>query len=213
MSRFDVSSPVFFEWWRANYYSITNEENIKIGRDLEERYPTQTSFNLEVIDDIFNRFVPGAADVLEVGGWKGELASKLIPKYMVSHWLNIDMCLAAIEKTPKISGYAAHFPGRFDWWADTLLPHFFHTYDVFVSAHTIEHLSDLHCLQLLSRISEIPRIILEAPIERTGQTWDGYPGTHILTIGWNVIDRELVARGHQVYPITNTIHYYEKRKP
>ena len=209
MKRLDVEDPLVFDKWRTLYNDLSHEENIQFGYDMEAKYPGQASFNPVVFEQLFAR-LGGAPHVVEIGGWKGELARHLMTKLPVASWHNIDMCKAAIEKTVPMGclPFTAQFPDRFDWF---LQPRTMQ-YDLCVSAHSIEHLSNAHLLALMNWISGIPTVIFEAPIAMTGQTWGGYFGTHILEMGWNDINAAMKALGYSAERINDWVFLYEVTK-
>jgi len=211
VKRLDVNDPKVFDKWRELYYDLTHEENIQFGYDMEAKYPGQASFDAPGIQAILSTVENKPNKVLEIGGWKGELAQCTCaqsPGDFLS-WTNIDMCKAAVEKSVHVSSvpYRAHFPDRFDWFISPREEWF----DVCISAHSIEHLTDKHLLQLMDWIKGIPVVIFEAPITNTGQTWDGYFGTHILEMGWTRLNQEMAARGYEATKHTDILYSYQLR--
>ncbi len=210
MKRLDVNDPNVFDKWRDLYYDLTEAENIEFGYDMEAKYPHQKSFDEQALCSLFET-LPTGNRVVEVGGWKGELAACISSKYpeRIYSWHNIDMCKAAIEKSVPQSNlrYMPIFPFKFDWFTEERTIE----YDVFVSAHTIEHLTGSHVIQLLNWANGIPNIFLEAPIAESGQAnWQGYQGTHILECGWDVIDLYMAAAGYSLKKINETVRAYRR---
>ncbi len=207
--RLNLDDPMVWDKWRELYYSLTPEENIEFGNDIEARYPGQQSYNVANFDYLFGE-VCRAPAVIEIGGWKGELALHCMSKHVIKSWFNIDMCKAAVEKTVPMGSlpYAARFPYEFDWFAREERKQ---DYDVCVSAHTIEHLSDRHLIQLIDYIRGIGLIMFEAPISPKGDNWDGYHGTHMLTMGWNGVNASMEGRGYRVHQINGQCYLYERK--
>lgn len=201
MKRLNLDDPNVWNLWRELYYDLTEAENIQFGNDIFARYPGQASFNPFNFDFAIKKHLerlPVPPKVLEVGGWRGELAQHCFSKHEIWSWHNIDMCKAAVDNSLPIQkhdkcspGYTSFFPGDFDWFKKPRLE----DYDMFVSAHTIEHLTDDHFLQLMDYAMGIPIVLLEAPITNEGQKWDGYIGTHIMEMGWERVHKEMAARG------------------
>ncbi len=206
MSRINIDDPKFFDWWREHYNDLTHEENIEIGTLLEAKYPGQASFSFSVFNDFFRQHK--GVRVLEVGGWKGELAYEMMIHHNISSWHNIDMCKAAVDKTVPMGAlpYRATFPSKFDWFKDPRTE----DYDVCVSAHTIEHLSDEHLISLMAHIAGIPNILFEAPIGMESGNWDGYMGTHILKMGWNTINAMMTGHGYSYTRLNDWCYHYRK---
>lgn len=208
MKRLNLDDPKVFNTWRALYNDLTHEENIQFGNDIEERYPTQTSFNFGAVSSVLEEM--NKPSVFEIGGWKGELAYKCFKQELVSKWHNVDMCKAAVDKTlPELSTlpYTAKFPDSFDWFTkDFVKP----TADIVISCHTIEHLSDEHLKQLITYLSIYPMILIEAPIEEGQSDWAGYQGTHILKMGWADIDKEFLKFNFKSKRLTDWVRLYEQ---
>lgn len=208
MPRLNVSDPLVFDKWRELYYDLTQDENIQFGYDMEAAYPGQASFDPKVFEGLFARY-PGYHRVLEIGGWKGELARHCMDRFNLANWTNIDMCKAAIEKSVDMgknaTKYHPFFPSSFDWFKDKRES----SYDICVSAHTIEHLTGPHVMNLIDYVSGIPKIMFEAPIPLTGRSdWKGYFGTHILEFSWADINPAMEKRGYQVEKITDWCFLY-----
>lgn len=195
--RLDVNDPNVFDKWRALYYDLTLEEQEQFGRDMEEKYPHQQSYTLSNFEHLFNRF-PGC-HVLEIGGWKGELADTCLKKFDIKGWHNIDYCRAAVEKSIcHPARYSAYCPSNFFWFKGDRS----HMADIAIAAHVIEHLTDEDCFDLMRYLNGISRIMFEAPIAMNGETtWDGYIGTHILKMGWDKICDHMKSMGYSVEQI------------
>ncbi len=208
MKRLEVKDPLVFDKWRDLYYDLTHDENIQFGYDMEAAYPGQASFNPLVFEQLFQRF-PGFHRVLEIGGWKGELAHHCLSKFALANWTNIDMCKAAVEKTVPMGALATKynpiFPSSFEWFNDKRES----GYDICISAHTIEHLTGKHLVSLIDYVKGIPVVMFEAPIPLTGRSdWKGYFGTHILELSWADINLEMEKRGYQVEKINDWCFLY-----
>lgn len=192
MNRLNLDDPHVFDRWRELYYSLTDEEQADFSDACERRFPHQAHADRAVIDEALERFLPNDARVLEVGGWKGELASHCLGKFpKIQNWLNVEFCRRAVARQVPMplggSGYEVLRPVNFGWFRTS--GRFKRDFDVFISTHTIEHFSELDLRKLLEFVvAGIPVVILEAPITDAGQeNWNGYLGTHILTMGWHSI--------------------------
>lgn len=202
--RIELTDPLVFEKWREHYADMSDEEHIEFCNAAEAMWPTQKHFDAKNFDFIFHKL--NSPTVLEVGGWKGELAHHCLSKYKIARWDNVDFCSAAAAKTVDMGSlpYNVICPTKINWFSEKRHK----PYDVFVSAHTIEHLSDEHLVQLLDYITGIPMIMLEAPINMGDNDWRGYCGTHILKMGWKKINAIMAARGYQIMQITNICYLY-----
>lgn len=208
MKRLDINDPQVFNKWRELYDDLTNEEQRDFANECEERFPTQTHFTKSNFETLFAG--RKNVSVLEVGGWKGELAEHCISNYDIKYWRNIEFCTEAVRKGFKNSDkYIAVCPNEFDWFLQ-LEMNLGLLYDVFVCTHTIEHLSDDHLMALLSHVSHIPTILLEAPITDDGEDFHDYFGTHKLASGWNWITGLMIARGYTCTKINDRCRIFQR---
>jgi hypothetical protein len=192
-----------FDDWRKDYDHLTSEQQQEIYNQLEVDFPEQAHFDLEGFTMAFNLSKPD--HVIEAGGWKGDLALMFVDK--VKTWTNIDICQNAIEKTKC---HALNFvninPGDFDWFKNK---NFFDGFDLFTSTHFIEHISDEHFDLLCQAIADVPYIYIESPLTDTGETWEGYIGTHKLSYGWNKITEKLT--GHDLLMKKGFCRLYKRK--
>lgn len=148
--------------------------------------------------------------VVEVGGWKGELAQYCLSKYSneIRDWTNIEFCENAIKKTvPMDSRYEAICPKSFCWFTKG---HRLTGYDIFVSAHTIEHLSDDHMARLIQAISGISVVMFDAPLTAEGEDWNDFLGTHKLKMGWNKVNGLMIREGYTSEQVNKGCYIYRK---
>ena len=205
--RLNLEDPKVWDRWRDLYYVLTHDENIEFGNAIEAKYHNQNSYTVSNFDHLFKNCAKPFSRVLEIGGWKGELAQHCLSKYTIISWLNVDMCKAAVDKSVcKDLRYLARFPNRFDWFEEKRSDKF----DICISAHAIEHLSDQHLEQLIKYISGIPLVIFEAPISMERNDWSGYQGTHILKYGWNDVNRVMAEHGYQFEKLNDFCFVYRK---
>ena len=202
MKTLDVNDPLVFDKWRELYHELTSEEQSAFYNALEVRFPHQQSFTLSN----FQRFFNGeSGHVLEVGGWKGELANHFVGNGLM--WTNIELCQNAIDKTvPKHLNYMVVKPIEYNWF--NMFKHG-GIYSHFVSAHMIEHITDSQLQDMLNMIKGIKRVILEAPISNNENNWKGYFGTHILKMGWDQIDEIMKGYRYKVTVYNQHCHVYE----
>ncbi len=205
MKRLNLEDPKVWDVWRSLYSELTQEENIQFGYDINAIYPHQQSFTVSNYDLLFSRF-PGRT-VMEIGGWKGELAHYCLTRYPIKQWTNFEICQAAVEKTVPMTAlpFSVVMPNRFDWFKDKRPVDF----DVCVAAHTIEHLSDEHLVDLVEHIKGTPIVMFEAPIQPAGDDWTGYQGTHILKMGWNGVNAAMRAAGYVPEQINQHCFLYQ----
>lgn len=213
--RLNLDDPRVWDRWRELYEDLSHEENIQFGNEIFARYPVQKSFNaVGILAALKIECAAKSISVLEVGGWRGDLALAAFEQLGcgITQWTNIDMCRAALDRPPEgllAYPYVPFFPDSFKWFSGRQP---LKSFDVFVSAHTIEHLSDHDALDLLDHVSNARTMILEIPITDQGQRWDGYEGTHILGLGWNAIEDHLATKGFVVgHRYTDILRVFERR--
>jgi len=190
----DINDPQVFNKWRAEYHNMTDAEHLEFCDAAESKWPSQQNFTYENYQRLFNE-VRMRTHVVEIGGWKGELAKKCLSHFpCIASWTNKDFCLAAISKTvPNVGDvYCAEWQDSPTWFRKPRNSE----YNICIAAHAIEHLSDDHLLELLDWIKGIPTVIFEAPINYEENKWHNYYGTHILAMGWNRINAEMEVRGY-----------------
>jgi len=178
-----------FDEWREKYNTLTMQEQIAFHNHLESQYPDQAHFDIDFAIKVFDFVKP--KEVTEAGGWKGDLANQLIPKYDIQYWLNIELCESAIQNTHcKFEAFKNYVPESFDWFDSKLYK------GLFVATNLIEHLSNEHFNTLAKSLSKVEYVYFESPLEDESQSWNGYLGTHKLEYGWNDIKK--VMKYHEV---------------
>jgi len=175
-----------FDEWRAGYNTRTFADELAYHNELEAKYPSQAHYNEQAARLVFEICRPGR--VVEAGAWKANLAALILAEHtQMESWTAYEICTAAIEKTVcKDPRFSYVTPDRFDWFSNWLK--FIH-FDLFLATHFIEHISNEHFEGMAGAINaaQVPALYFEAPIKDDASDWQGYPGTHILTMGWDAI--------------------------
>lgn len=205
--RLDINDKNVFNKWRELYDDLSGDEQLEFCNDLEGKYPSQVCFTKDFYKEIFKKHP--VSKVFEVGGWKGELAKYCINNKLYNNiWFNAEVCTNAVQKGFKHNLYWPHSP-NFNWFKEDF--NAFYPYSLFLSSHTIEHLSDNDFVQLLDNvISHFYYVALEAPLKDKGQTWNNYLGTHILKIGWDEINNRMQEKGYKSYKYNSECYFYQK---
>lgn len=206
--RLNVEDSNVFDTWRELYSELTDAEQSQFYDDIEAKWPWQQHFHPEWFSKAFEdgRLV----SVLEVGGWKGELASQMLAKFSnITSWHNIELCKKATDKTVPMSRlvYTFENPTAFTWFKEPRTK----DADIFISAHTIEHFIDSDLWDLLTWASGIRLICLEAPISFHQNDWKGYGGTHILKAGWAEIISFMDNLGYDSEMVSVHCFFFHKR--
>jgi hypothetical protein len=208
LSKLDLDHAGVWDKWRSLYSVMSSEDHREFYNRVAAKYPNQEHHDTSLFLNLFKSIHPGAR-VVEVGGWKGELAKKCLAEFMIKSWTNYEFCEDACRQSVCTDWrYQAYAPDAFDWFKSRDLSSF----DVFVSAHTIEHLSDSHLTELLHSLKSVPVVMLEAPICIHGNDWAGYPGTHILRMGWAAINTIMCGYGYGIERLTDICYLYRKEE-
>jgi hypothetical protein len=180
-----------FDNWRERYDIMTIDEQIAYHNDLEARYPEQNHYNYHNVKEAL--LLCNKPLVLEFGTWKGDLAKQAMQDFNILAWYGIEICEAAIRLTKcKEVNYIK--PTKFDWFKDKRTIEA----DIIVATHFIEHLSNEHFIELAKYCKGVKYIHFESPLTNNGNDWDGYIGTHKLTIGWNKINEIMKENGYSL---------------
>lgn len=171
---------VDWDQWRRDYATTTFADHAAFYDDVALEYPEQTHWNLPPI----RVALEGIKTVVEVGGWRGELADAIFDRYpgQITSWRNYDMCAWALEHTRCFDrAYEPILLHDWPWNVDLAVA------DMFISTHTFEHMTVADIDSLLPQLRKYRRVFIEAPIPQSTEDvdWAGFVGTHILEIGWD----------------------------
>jgi len=191
--------PQDFDRWRAEYDQMSYADQVAFYNQVAEDHPHQVHFDASAFELFLRHTIDqvGCVGVLEVGGWKGELAGKMLTRLPgILVWINYEISQTAAEQSvPKTDRYQVVVSDDFVW--NITLP----PCDVLVASHTIEHIKARELGALIDNLpSTIKYIGLQAPLADSAQnvTWAGYWGSHILEIGWYEVVKMLDERGFMV---------------
>ncbi len=193
-----------FNLWREYYSRLTFEQHKDIinhwySGPVSIRRSIHRSAHASFFIWAFKQLAKVGVDlsetrVAELGPADGWLAHNCMSKIKFRSWVGYDISRVMVEGTlpeAKNLGFVNIELDKQFWESNV------EGFDVFVSAHTIEHLSNNHFEELLNFLS--PRtgvLILEIYINRdTRVDWENYIGSHILTFNGNDIDTMIKDRG------------------
>lgn len=204
--KFDLNDKDVWDKWRAAYNTLSDADQLEFANAIAAKFPTQQHATRSHFDKLFGE-LSGPASVIEIGGWKGELADYCLKNYpLINEWLNVEFCSVAAENYvcshPK---YEVLIPYRFDWFK---IPMPVESFDVALAAHVIEHLSDEHLGELVHTLSGIKTICFEAPIGEHENNWSGYEGTHILKMGWQGVNALMRKQAYAPQKLSDTCYIY-----
>lgn len=180
METLDLTDPLVFDKWRRQYSEMSSAQHLEFVEKCAAVYPDQMHFSHRVYEKFFEHY-PGL-NILEIGGWKGELARYCLSNFDIKSWTNIEICTTAIENTVKMPNdkYSTICPTDFFWFRG--VRHL--KADLLISSNTIEHFNNSDFIELVEAITDIRMVLFEAPLKKNEETWQGYLGTHILEMDW-----------------------------
>lgn len=185
-----------FDNYREKYNSLSFSDKKRIAHRWSKKYPEQAHFNYEHVDFWLRDIVNDSPKVLEIGGWKGDLALKALSSFMnIQFWHNYDIiesvqhqkCSDCRYKYIPLDDYIWHKSLEFE-------------YNALIATHVIEHFNWSELVNLISWIPKnIETVLFEAPIPFKGENinWTGDHSTHILEKGWEKIISEMKGFGFE----------------
>lgn len=179
--------------YRSVYGTLDFDAKQRHYDEVFRNHPAQEHHAADQVAAFLGRVVSDDCRVVtEMGGWRGELARKMLDKFPTLDWTNYDFCLPAIE-SPVFTDERYHPVGLRDYlWNRERIEG-----DIFVAAHVIEHLTADELAALIGKL-DARHVYLEAPLLLPGQVWAGYFGDHVLDIGWSEVDDLMTAAGYEI---------------
>jgi hypothetical protein len=170
---------VDFDAWRRDYDRLSYAEHVEFYRHVAEVYPEQQHYNEPAVREFL---VGVSGKVLEIGGWKGELAAAVLPDHPnITAWLNIEIAPQAITQNvctdPR---YSVEVLDSFIWDSPMDLT----PYRTLVASHVIEHMKRADVVKLLSRTRHVEHLYVDAPLPPKPSAWDKGESSHIIEVGW-----------------------------
>lgn len=164
-----------FNTYRMNFNSMSFQALKDLTLQLHAGFPQSPCYRMmpELLAQCYNRGYK-MQHIVELGGYNGVLAESMLgTTNSILSWVNVELC--TIEQKCTSSRYAVKYLTDF---AHLLK----YVGDVFVSSHTLEHLSAEQVAILVSNI-ECELVVLEVPLPLLhGTDWNNYWGTHVLTM-------------------------------
>lgn len=192
--------PTSFNDWRRDYYKLTVQEQKAYHNKLEAEYPIQNHGDYSALNTFLSS-LNSNIKVLEMGGWKGDMAKRMLSeRFHLTSWTNIEICPNAAKKSIiEDIRYKVIVPEQFDWWNYFFR---FEEYDAFIALHVIEHLTYEHVSQLLNRV-KCKYLYFEVPLSEA-QSWDNYGGTHIFDRSNDDLTKLILSSGYKTKQIYNS---------
>jgi glycosyltransferase involved in cell wall biosynthesis len=183
--------------YRKHYDKMTFADLNKVANKWLHIYPEQASYTLPLVIRWFEEHVSQPAMVLEIGGWRGDLAGEILSRFsQVECWHNFDVISDASTQKCRDERYRLIPLNDYIW--NLKLPV---SYNALIATHVIEHLKWREVKSLIKWIPEqIDTVLFEIPIVESAENynWQGHHSTHILEKGWKQIIDEMNASGFEV---------------
>lgn len=171
-----VAEKIDWDAWRSAYDMLTFADQQELYELVSWLHPKQESFDKVAAHRAFDAIGGVDLEVVELGGWNGQLADNMLARGDVKLWMNYD--IADVPQACDDPRYRLEVLTDYFWNGPPV------TGDVFIACHTIEHLKARELKQLFALL-ETRWVYLEAPLHDGPRDWTGYEGSHILEIGWN----------------------------
>ncbi len=186
-----------FDRYRKKYDTFPFSYKKKIAQKWLGRYPKQAHFDFPRIKYWLESVVKRPVAVLEIGGWRGDLADIALRGYEhIRLWHNYDLINSGnLQKC---------FDERYQ--LITLDDEIWHSelksdYNALIASHMIEHINWREFKELAGWIPPgIDTVLFEAPLPQSGESinWKGDYSSHVLEKGWEQVKSEMKNNGFRV---------------
>lgn len=170
-----------YDGWRRRYDRMNIVDHYAFWDDVEREFPEQVHTHKTWVLDVIRRH-GDVRRVVEIGGWKGELAACVLDKCPdIESWTNYDWMPRARDLS-ACNDFRYHVRTCQLLYAE-LPPEC----DFIVAGHVLEHMRAWEVEGVLRRFcSEAKGLYVEMPLPVGGgpQCWTGVTAAHILEIGW-----------------------------
>ncbi len=183
-----------FDRYRKTYNSLTFKNKVKLASKWLLKYPEQVHFKYGPVEHWFKYIVQEPAFIMEIGGWRGDLALKALRQFdQIKLWHNYDLLKS--NENQKCSDERYRLISLDDYlWNKTLE----YNYNALIATHMIEHLSLQELKKLIKWIPQkITTVLFEAPLPLSSDNinWKGDHSSHVLEKGWQQVIGEMKKNG------------------
>jgi hypothetical protein len=196
-----------FNRYRRKYDSFSFARKQALASRWLKQYPEQAHFDFEPVKYWLENIITIPSQVLEIGGWRGDLARKSLSYFnFIDAWHNYD--LIENNGTQKCSDARYRLITLRDYiWNTRPIT----DYNALIATHMIEHLNWIEFKKLAAWIpSGIETVLFEAPLPDDDENinWKGDYSSHVLEKGWEQVNSEMKKQGFNVvYKVANTVIY------
>jgi hypothetical protein len=194
-----------FDRYRKLYDSFSFDYKIDLASKWLIQFPEQAHFDIIPVTYWLESIVPNPSLILEIGGWRGDLAEKVLLTFKhIEIWHNYDLlknnnyqkCYDKRYKLISLEDYLWHLSLNCE-------------YNALIAKHMIEHINWKEFIELAKWIpAGIRTVLFEAPLPPSGENinWKGDHSSHILEKGWEQVINEMKSYGFSViYAEKNTV--------
>ena len=196
----------FFDRYRRDYATMSFSEHQRLYSIIERVYPEQTHFNVKASEEFFQELINHniVPRVLEIGGWRGELANAMLSQfYDITSWHNIEICAEAVAKHVCRDQFARYTCGTGNDFFWNEKPNWIQMFNTLVLSHVVEHMRLENFAGTIAHCAAkgIDYLYLDIPhiTEDSHKTWQGWTNTHVLEGGWNDIEAILTKHGYSIF--------------
>jgi len=182
-----------FDEYRIVYDSLTVSEIADWNRMFAAKYPGQAHFAVWVASHALHL----ASDVVELGGYRGELARYILARDpVIRSWVNHEILpVPSVCTDPRYRTIVETH--RFGWehpgWAG----------DTLVLSHVLEHLNEPQAEALFATFPRFTRVYIDAPLVG-GAGWWRTSTAHILCWTWDDVAARAAALGMDAWFLATT---------
>jgi hypothetical protein len=176
--------------YRKLYNSYSFDYKIKMANKWLIHYPEQAHFDIIPINYWLENIVTRPASVLEIGGWRGDLAQIALSSFdHIKLWHNYDLI--------PYNNYQKCYDIRYN--LITLKDYLWHSslkfeYNSLIATHMIEHINWKEFTDLAKWIpASVKTVLFEAPLGKSEENfnWKGDYSSHVLEKGWDQVIAEM----------------------
>jgi hypothetical protein len=187
-----------FDRYRKRYGRFSFQFKKRKAGEWLRKYPEQAHFNYVPVSYWLENAVDKPASVVEIGGWRGDLANLALSSYKhIEKWHNYDLlegsgsqkCQDPKYKLVSLSDYVwNHSPET--------------KYNSLIATHMIEHISWNEFKELVQWIPEsVNSVLFEAPLPESAENhdWSGDFSSHVFEKGWEQVISEMAKNRFRIY--------------
>lgn len=168
-----------FDQWRAVYDELTPAGHRLVAELMAMIWPDQRHYSIPAVLEFLSAAKPRT--VMEFGGYDGALAAEVLPLFpALERWTNHD-----IVRVPQVCT-----DSRYELEG-------LRQSDVLIASHSFEHVKSMEIIRVVE-IVDPAHIFVDSPLTQSERPdWDGYQGTHILSLSWDQLAAALVLKGYR----------------